>query len=555
MSYNVILQSRQTRSWGISKMRRSLRTSVLIVGAGPVGLALANELGYRGVAYQLIDEGDGSVLFPAGEGIFARTMEHLRRWGIATEVRNTKEFPVDQVRLIVFSTAFEGPILARFDGTSNADEQRLNPFSPEGGMFCPKKAFDPELRRGAERWDSGTICYRKRLVDFAQDDGGVRAVVEDIERGETFEIEADYLAACDGARSFVRRQLGISYVGSFAEGYNFAIYFRAPDLRKILERRFGTMPTQLHMLNVDHRPYLVAVDGQELWRMSMYIQQSETIDPAEALARILGSGIQTEVLRAQPWQGNRVVAERYRSGRTFLLGDAAHLRWPKGGFGANTGIGDAVDLGWKLDAVLSGWGGSRLLDSYELERRPIAVRNVNEASNNRHLDAQIMPDPVLDEPSQEGVEARRRINEQLFALRLREFRTAGIQLGYRYRNSPICIADGSLEPPDDHMIYYPSTWPGSRAPHAWLDANNRSTLDLFGRGFVLLQFNSLQGEDFDRAAARRSIPLQRIDIHCAKIRETYERDLVLVRPDGHVAWRGDIAPDDCKALMDHVVGW
>lgn len=536
-------------------MKGSLRTSVLIVGAGPVGLALANELGYRGISYRLVDEGDGSVSFPAGEGIFSRTMEHLRRWGFSKEVRYTDEFPVEQNRVIVFSTSFEGQVLARFEGISNADEQRLNPFSPEGGMFCPKKAFDPALRRGAERWNTGTLSYRNRLVQFEQDDAGVRATVEDIERGTTFEIEADYLAACDGARSSIRRQLGISYVGSFAEGFNFAIYFRAPGLRQVLEQRFGTMLTQLHMLNVEHRPYLVAVDGRDLWRMSMYTLQTDSVDPADALVKILGPGIQTEVLRAQPWQGNRVVAERYRHGRAFLLGDAAHLRWPKGGFGANTGIGDAVDLGWKLEAVLSGWGGPRLLDSYEVERRPIAIRNVNEASNNRHLDAQISPDPLLDEVTEEGAEARKRLCEQLFALRLREFRTTGIQLGYRYRNSPICIADSSLEPPDDHMIYYPSTWPGSRAPHAWLDGNGKSTLDLFGRGYVLLRFNGAQTADFDRAAARRSIPLQAIDISCTKIRETYERDLVLVRPDGHVAWRGNSVPDDCGPLMDQVAGW
>lgn len=528
---------------------------VLIVGGGPVGLALANELGYRKVPYLLVDEGQGEVVFPAGEGIFARTLEHIRRWGYSKEVRFTPEFPAEQPRNIIFATSFWGKELVRFQGTSNADEPRLNPHSPEGPLFCPKKAFDPALRRGAERFGVGELRYGTRLVEFSQDASGVQAVLEDVATGNRRPVHAKYLVGADGARSLVRRTLGISYVGSFAEGHNFAIYFESQALPDEILKRFGAPITQLQMINLPRRPYLVAVNGRELWRMSMYIQADETPDAEQSLRDIFGPSIPFRVIRAQPWKGNRVVTDKYGVGRVFLVGDAAHLRWPKGGFGANTGIGDAVDLGWKLWATLAGWGGPRLLDSYEIERRPIAVRNVNEASNNRQFDEMIRPGPVLDEDSPAGEAARKQVAFDLHALRLREFRTAGVQLGYRYRNSPICVPDGkSLEPPDDHWLYAPSTWPGSRAPHAWL-GEGRSTLDLFGPAFVLVRFNkALDVAALERSAQQRGIPFRTEDITSARIRELYENDLVLVRPDGHVAWRGNEAPADSDAILATVTG-
>jgi 2-polyprenyl-6-methoxyphenol hydroxylase-like FAD-dependent oxidoreductase len=525
-------------------------TPVLIVGAGPVGLALANELGYRGVPYVLVDEGVGEVTFPAGEGIFSRTMEHLRRWGLAAEVRSTPHFPGDQRRNVVFTTAFRGRELARFTGPSNREEPGVNPYSPEGGMFCPKLAFDPALRRGAERLGGGVLRYRMRLLSFTQSSEGVHADLQDLEDGSLRSMRADYLAAADGARSTVRQALGIQYVGTFAEGHNFAIYFESSALADEVSRLYGAPITQLHMLNEANRPYLVAVNGRELWRLSMYILPNETPDPRACLRRIFGSDMEVRVIQAQPWKGNRVVVERYREGRVFLLGDAAHLRWPKGGFGANTGIGDAVDLGWKLWATLNAWGGPLLLDSYERERRPIAIRNVNEASNNKVLDELIRPSALLDDPGATGDAARRALSDDLYAYRLREFRTAGIQLGYRYRQSPICVDDGSLEPPDDHMLYAPSTWPGSRAPHVWLDGAT-STLDLFGPGFVLLRLDpSIDTSRWLAEARRQGLPFRTIDVDSKAAREGYERPLVLVRPDGHVAWRGHEHPADVGAVHE-----
>jgi len=222
----------------------------------------------------------------------------------------------------------------------------------------------------------------------------------------------------------------------------------------------------------------------------------------------------------------------------------------------NTGIGDAVDIGWKLAAVLQGWGGPHLLDSYTAERKPVAMINVNEAAEMRaSFDHQTPFSPRIEEDSKEGRQLREKARAAIMRTRAKEFQhdSAGIELGYRYENSPICIADGTPAPPLDHGHYAPSTWPGSRAPHVWLK-DGRSTLDLFGKGFVLIAFTEGPSSSFTDGAQRAGVPLEVIRMDDKQIREIYERNFVLVRPDGHVAWRGDAIPDNTKDIIDKVRG-
>jgi 2-polyprenyl-6-methoxyphenol hydroxylase-like FAD-dependent oxidoreductase len=528
-------------------------TPVLIVGAGPVGLSLANELGYQGVQYVLVDEGDGSVFFPAGENIFSRTMEHLRRWGIADAIRYSDVISPDFPRNIGFCTRLGGKPLAIFEGLSNRQGPEMDRHSPEGGLFSPKKGFDVALRTGAQR-RGGDLRFGVRLTSFQQHPQGILIKLQDVRTGNLSSIRCRYLAACDGARSSIRRALGIQLQGTFGEGFNFAVYFRAAELRERVLQTFGVDIAQIHTVNDANRGYITTVDGREEWRFSMYVAEAANPDPHLCVRQTIGPDIAFEVIRAQPWTGHRVVAESYRRGRVFLLGDAAHLRWPKGGFGANTGIGDAIDLGWKLAAVIEGWGGPSLLDSYEAERRPIAIRNTNEAANNRTFDDLIKSQSLLDEDGPEAEAARERLKTQLYAYRLREFRSEGIQLGYRYRASPICLADDGLEPPDDHMLYKPSTFPGSRAPHIWLRPK-KSILDLFGKQLVLLSFGSKRNLDpFVDAAGKLGIPLQLHHTDCEEAHALYERRMVLVRPDGHVAWRGDEIPKNPQSVLEVVTG-
>jgi hypothetical protein len=265
-----------------------------------------------------------------------------------------------------------------------------------------------------------------------------------------------------------------------------------------------------------------------------------------------------ELLAVRPWTGHCVVAERYQDGRVFLAGDAAHLNWPAGGFGMNTGVGDAVDIGWKLAAMLHGWGGPKLLDSYTAERKPIAMINVNEAAEMRaSFDNQTPFSPRIEEDSEEGKGLREKARVAILRTRAKEFQhdSAGIELGYRYENSPICVSDGTSPPAIDHGLYVPSTWPGARAPHVWLK-DGRSTVDLFGRGFTLLALSSTETDcaAFIAAARKAGMPLDLVTLDEPVVREAYERRMILVRPDGHVAWRGDTVPDNPAAIIDHVRG-
>ncbi|WP_433920488.1 FAD-dependent monooxygenase [Streptomyces canus] len=534
---------------------RAASRRVLVVGAGPVGLSLAIELGWRGVPVTVIDQGDGQVPFPAGEAIFSRTMEHLRRWGCAEEARAESAPPTDYPHRTVFATSVTGHVLAEFDfGVTNRSPGAYGPLTPEGPAFLSKFSFLPLLERTARGLPSVDIRFDTRLESFDQDSDGVLAVVRDLESGDSETLAGAYLVACDGGRSSVRRALGIEFEGMFAQGQNFAVHFRAPQLLDLLREHSGGQAVQIHTLSSARRPYITVVNGVDEWRLSVYLDEEP--EPGDAVAWVheaVGAPIDVEILAAQPWSGHCVVARRYRAGRVFLAGDSAHLLWPKGGFGANTGIGDAVDLGWKLAAVLQGWGGPALLDSYELERRPIAVRNVTEASSNWKSDSQLEPDAVLARADAEGDRARSETGEMIRRARGREFLCTGVQLGYRYSGSPICLADGTPEPPDEPDDYVPSTWPGCRAPHAWLP-DGSSVLDHFGRGFALVVSGSADPSSLVEAAQQRGLPLTVLRLTDPAAARLYERPLVLVRPDGHVGWRGEQSPADPAAVLDRLRG-
>jgi 2-polyprenyl-6-methoxyphenol hydroxylase-like FAD-dependent oxidoreductase len=525
---------------------------VLIVGGGPVGLIVAVDLARRGVGCVVLDETDGTITFPTGENLNARTMEHFRHWGIADRVRYSG-FPPDYRRNVRFVTRVMGYQLTCFERTSNSEAMPAEAaVSPEWSIWCPKFFLDPTLRDFAATWPAADVRYGWRCESVAQRDEAVIADAVDVATGRHHRFAAQYLVGCDGGGSVVRRSVGIALEGAFAQGQNLGVFFRAPTL--LPSNPYGSA-SQYWLTNQDGVGPVSAVDGRERWRLSIEYPRDKLaeMDPTAVVRTALGADLPFEILHVRPWAGHRVVAERYREGRVFLAGDSCHMMWPRGGFGLNTGAGDAFNLAWKLAAVLQGWGGAALLDSYDPERRPVGWRNVNAAADNRAAEIAVPIPAHLEDDSAVGASVRAQVAKHIEQTRRKEWNTLGIQFGYRY-DSAVGVTDGTPPPSEDPAIYEPTTRPGSRAPHAWLP-DGRSTLDLFGDGFTLLRLSAAADtEGLERAAAAGGVPLDVVTVSDSAVTELYGRRLVLVRPDGHVAWRGDAAPSDPGAILDQVRG-
>ncbi len=532
------------------------RTSVLIVGAGPVGLALAGDLGWRGISCTIIEKTDGAIVQPRMDLVGVRTMEFCRRWGIADWVRNSP-YPRDYRQDYIWVSAVTGFEFGR-EPFPTLNDEPCPPQSPEKRERCPQDMFDPVLARFVRSFPHVELRYRTELTGFAQDAGGVTATVMTDCGEET--IEADYLVGTDGAASTVRQLLDIPMTGNPALTYTTNAIFRSPEFnhlhdkgefyRFIIIRPEGTFAT------------IVAINGRDRFRISIVgSEEKRAYTEAEIRAAIItafGKPFDFEILSILPWVRRELVADQFGAGRVFLAGDAAHLTSPTGGFGMNMGIQDAVDLGWKLAAVLNGWGGKNLLASYDIERRPVAIRNVREASGNlnRMLSPRKMkPPPEAFLPGPDGDAAREIFGRAYTEMMKREWFSIGIHLGYRYENSPIIISDGTPEPPDAVTTYEQTARPGHRAPHAWL-TQERSTLDLFGRGFTLLHLgrNAPGPPPWLDAAEAAGLPLYGAVIPSDDILHLYGNCLVLVRPDGHVCWRGDDIPADPQRIIDIVRG-
>jgi 2-polyprenyl-6-methoxyphenol hydroxylase-like FAD-dependent oxidoreductase len=529
-----------------------VETPVLIVGAGPVGLALALDLGWRGIECLVVEETDGVIDHPRATAINARTMEFCRRWDVAQAVREAGT-PPDFPHTVLFLTALDGFEIARIERPGHGGGEST-PTSPERPQRCNQLWLDPILRDRAGGFPSVALRYRTRFERLDQHPDRVDATLRDLATGELQTVSAQYLVDCSGSHSPIRQALGIAMNGTPGIDYNLSIFVRVPELW----RHHGKGKAALiHVISAaGPRRSLVLLDGHELWRFGVtgkeFYDACDNVDAEALFDGIGGRNIPREFLSIRRWSARDVVADRYQGGRVFLAGDAAHINHPDGGFGLNTGMGDAVDLGWKLEAALAGWGGAGLLATYEAERRPIGQRNVRQAAENLQIKKAREPEPEIADASEAGEAARNRLGDAIRRDSLRNYVTDGTALGYAYDPSPIVWDDGSKRPQDTITRYVPTSRPGSRAPHAWLEPG-RSTLDLFGKGFVLLGFGSLPAT-LAMAFARRRVPIEVMQIDNPEIAALYERRFVLVRPDGHVAWRSDTLPENPAALVDRVRG-
>jgi hypothetical protein len=368
-------------------------------------------------------------------------------------------------------------------------------------------------------------------------------------------VNSAFLIGADGARSMVREAIGASMTGDGAFSRNYSIIFRAPELA---ERNAHEPAIMYWMINEEVPSLLGPMDEKGLWffMATKLDVDPATIDAVELIRR--GSGIadlKIEIVGTDLWVAHRLVADRYSGGRVFLAGDACHLHPPFGGFGMNMGIGDAVDLGWKLAATLAGWGGEALLASYEAERRPVHARTIAEAVQNYSAVSNELVRPALEEDSLRGEATRREVADIIQAVKVREFKTLGVILGLRYADSPIIVSDGSEPPPEHFMLYVPSAHPGCLAPHLWLD-DGSSLYDHFGPGFTLLvtDGDTAATHALVTAAKARGVPLKLLVPGDERLRARYGARFALIRPDQHVGWRGDAIPDDCDGLLARLTG-
>ncbi|MBL8381085.1 MAG: FAD-dependent oxidoreductase [Burkholderiales bacterium] len=550
-------------------MPSPIRTPVLIVGGGPVGLTLAAELGWRGTPCLLVEERTAPTAHPKATLLGARSMEYFRRFGI-TDAIYAAALPPEINYFITFSTRLAGRELYRVTSPSIRETIERPPavmaryrelsWSPYYKTQIGQQALEPVLWKYAASLPPVTLRHGWRFLDFAQDGEGVSARIAEVASGRIESVRADHLVACDGGPSAIRKALGIRMNGRGRMRANVSFYFRSQEFLQVHGKGLGNL---YFVMSPDSFGVFTAIDGRDFWNFQYYFldpaKETEHLDAREVLTRAVGRPFEFELKGVQHWHHHQSVARRWRDGRVFLTGDAAHLFVPTGGVGMNTGIGDAVDLGWKLDAVHKGWGGAHLLDSYEDERKPIAVRNSVISANNSDKIDMVMDEilPIIDEDSNAG-EAHRAAITRRIRWMARQFNSAGTHLGYRYVDSPVIVPDGSPEPPDDFMQVVPSTWPGSRAPHAWTGADTsvrgHSTLDWFGGGYVLVRSAAASAADgFVAALHARGAPCTE-RVMPASIERLYESPLVLVRPDGHVCWRGTALPEDPDAVASQVTG-
>jgi 2-polyprenyl-6-methoxyphenol hydroxylase-like FAD-dependent oxidoreductase len=526
------------------------RTSapVVIVGGGPVGLGMAIELAWRGIRSTLVEQGDGTIEHPRTGLITVRTMEILRRWGIAQRIRDCG-FPEDYELSMVFCTSLNGLLLDKEPYPSMRDTPTPQE-TPEKKQRCPQLWMQPILAEAAKANPLSDIRYRHRFDGLTQDATGVTSQVTDLRSGQALDIRSQYVVACDGATSGVRRQLGIAMPRKLLS-YSVNILIRAPGL--IAQQKMGEAERYLFVGPEGTWGNLTVVDADGIWRLTV-LGSEQKLDTADIDARYwvqraFGSkDIPFEILSVQAWQRSESLAEQFGDGRVLLAGDAVHTMSPTGGMGMNTGMQDLFDLGWKLEGALQGWAGPALLPSYGIERKPVGARNIGFSTQNFNAWREVPDTRAVCDDTEAGAQARALVGRQLRESTRVEWESLGLQIGHRYEASPICVPDGSPPTPDDYSVYVPTARPGSRAPHAWLQ-DGRSTLDLFGRGFVLLAFDGAATTPLENAFAARNVPLKVERIDDPAITRLYERRLVLVRPDGHVAWRGD-ATDNPLHIVD-----
>ena len=535
-----------------------MQTEVLIVGAGPVGLTLAVDLGQKGVRCTLIERKPAPEFLPKMERCNARTMEIFRRMKLAGKIRAAglrRDVPMD----VYVALAMNEPPLLRLKYPSVAEAEAEIAASNDGSMplepyqLISQYTLEPLLKAEAEQLPSVTVRYGCEFLSLTQDVDGVTASVRDA-AGTVSGIRASYLVGCDGGASVVRKALGIALRG---EGDLLRLYqalYYCPELFDRIPIGDGPGHGRHYHIADAHSTFLIMQDSTKHWTLHAVLERPE--DMAAQFERAVGVPVQYDMLYVGQWKQNLLLADRYGSGRVFLAGDSAHHVIPTGGLGMTTGVGDAIDLSWKLAGTLRGWGGPGLLASYEIERRQVGDRNVGASRyaslGRRKWRSQFRPN--IRDASADGQATRDNLARVADVEQRKTNEMIGAELGYRYVGSPI-ITDEPGGPEHLFREYVPTTWPGARLPHVWL-ANRTPVQDLIGDGFTLLRLGgtSLDASPLRDAMRARHAPFAEITLDDAAPRDVYGYDLLLLRPDMHIVWRGNRLPDDPGQLAALVTG-
>jgi 2-polyprenyl-6-methoxyphenol hydroxylase-like FAD-dependent oxidoreductase len=542
-----------------------LETGVLIVGAGPVGLTLAIDLAWRGIDVTIVEARRHEE--PPGvrcNHVSARTMEIFRRVGVAGRVRDAglpSDFPND----VSYRTTVTGTELARipipcrrerYTATGGPDTWWPTPEPPHR---INQVYLEPILVEHARGMDGLRMLSGTRVVDFDERRGDVIARAVNVASGETVEIACAYLVGCDGGRSSIRRKIGATFRGDAVVQRVQSTCIRTRELTGLMDPKPSWATCAL---NPRRCGTMYAIDGDHTWLIHNYLRPEETtfesVDREQCLRLILGvaGAFEYQVVSHEDWTARRLVADRFRRGRVFICGDAAHIWVPNAGYGMNAGIADAANLSWLLAATLRSWAAPEILDAYEAERRPITEQVSRYAMNHAIASSKqrlAIPDEI-EEWSEEGDAARARIGKVAYELNVHQYCCGGLNFGYFYDASPIISYDGEAAPAYSMYEFTPSAVPGCRTPHVWL-RDGRSLYDAMGPDFTLLRFDvTVAVEDLLTQAARRGVPMRLLDVDADDASGVYTQKLVLSRPDQHVAWRGDAPPRNPLTLIDRIRG-
>lgn len=548
---------------------------VMIVGAGPAGLTTALALARHGIQSQIITRYPNQAHSPRAHITNQRTLEIFRALRVIDAVME-EAVCIEEIPYNPFILSLAGPEVVRATawGAGLKDQERYRRASPYTPHNIHQHRLEPHLAAAVVDSGLADLRYNTEFLDFTEDPDGVYVRTRHRLTGEIRTVRASYLVGADGGRSSVREQAGLTLTGEL-DLTDFANVRVKADLRRYTEHRPGAMYWTIAMTNF---PVWIMLNRWDEWLVSWVV--NEDFDPADhdAIRTVIRRGIgdksvPLEILDVATWKMNHAAAEQYSAGRVFCAGDAVHLHPPMNGLGSNTSVADGFNLAWKLAAVLTGKAGPRLLDTYSQERAPVGRQVVDRAFQSAGevlavptalgLTPAMSPEEMwqkvleADLPGPEGDAQRAAIAE---AMQLMEYNlnAHGVEVGYRYEAGALVRHpdDAADEPQSTDLVYRASTVPGEHLPHVWLERGRRqwSTLDLVGNGFALL---TGRGGEAWMAAADRVQQQLGVGIavrvigapgsfrdllgEWAAVRGTDEDGGVLVRPDGHVAWRARTA--------------